>query len=121
MQPGVTLWTRLEPLDTSSRLGPSLEAPIADPLWLLHRQWQLGELEANDAGSPIAVTLTRAESPLSGYRAGDPRTAGGTRIDYNPAVLPLEPLIEAERVRGLPGVHRRLAAETGAHWLRLLK
>src|SRR6266498_2861167 len=113
MPASITTWGRLEPLDQSTDLDTSLSATIADPLWLLHRQWQLGELEANDAGSPIAVTVTRTESPLTGYRAGDPRKAGGTRIDYDPAAMPLEPLIEAERVRGLADLHRRLAAETG--------
>jgi hypothetical protein len=117
----ITTWNRLEPLDQSSDLEASLSAPIADPLWLVHRQWQLGELEGNDAGSPIAVTVKRTESPLSAYRLGDPRATGGSRIAYDPTALPLEPLVEAEKVRGLPHRHRRLAAETGAHWLRLLR
>jgi hypothetical protein len=121
MPPSVTTWSRLEPLDQSADLLDSLAAPIADPLWLLHRQWQLGELEGNDAGSPIALTLTRTESPLSAYRLGDPGGTAGRRIAYDPTTLPLEPAIEAERVRGLAGRHRRLAAETGAYWLRLLK
>lgn len=121
MPASITTWSRLEPLDQSSDLDASLSAPIADPLWLLHRQWQLGELEANDAGSPIAVTLQRSESALSGYRPGVPGLLGADPIDYDPTALPLEPLIEAERVRGLAGQHRRLAAETGAHWLRLLR
>jgi hypothetical protein len=121
MPASITTWSRLEPLDESADLDASLSAPIADPLWLLHRQWQLGELEANDAGSPIAVTVTRRESPLRAYRLGDPRTGTAARIAYDPAALPLEPLVEAEKVRGLAGRHRRLAAETGAHWLRLLK
>jgi hypothetical protein len=118
--PSITIWSRLEPLDQSASLHASLSAPIADPLWLLHRQWQLGELEANDAGSPIAVTLRRRESPLSGFRPGDPGGPGG-RVAYDPAAMALEPLVEAERVRGLASRHRRLAAETGAHWLRLLR
>jgi hypothetical protein len=120
MPSSIAFWGRLEPLDQSADLAASLAAPVADPLWLLHRQWQLGELEANDAGSPIAVTVRRTEAALAGYRPGDP---GGTaaRVGYDPAALPLEPLVEAERVRGLPGQHRRLAAETGAHWLRLLR
>jgi hypothetical protein len=120
MPSSITVWSRLEPLDQSADLEASLSAPIADPLWLLHRQWQLGELEANDAGSPIAVTVRRRESPLTGFRPGDPGGPGG-RIAYDPAAMALEPLVEAERVRGLADRHRRLAAETGAHWLRLLR
>jgi hypothetical protein len=117
----ITAWGRLEPLDQSTDLDRSLDAPIADPLWLLHRQWQLGELEANDAGSPIAATITRRESPVARYRPGDPGASGGRPVAYDPDAGPLEPLIEAERVRGLNNQHRRLAAETGAQWLRMLR
>ena len=53
----IITWDRLEPLDQTSDLRVALGAPIADPLWLLHRQWQLGELDGNDAGTPIAVTV----------------------------------------------------------------
>jgi hypothetical protein len=118
--PGITLWTRLEPLDTSSRLDVSLSAAIADPLWLLHRQWQLGELDANDAGTPIAVTIESSRLPLTRYRAGDPVTSAQRASAYDPAKHPLEPLVEGERVRGIRDRHRRLAAETGQHFLRLL-
>src|SRR5688500_3785628 len=108
MAASVVTWTRLEPVDQSSELGVSLAAPIADPLWLLHRQWQLGELDGTDAGTPIEVRIEHRAGPLSRIRTGDaaPR-------DYSPASLPLEPVVEAERVRGLSGRHRRLAAETG--------
>lgn len=77
------------------------------------------ELEANDAGSPIAVMVRRRESPLSGFRPGDPGGPDG-RVACDPAAMALEPLVEAERVRVLAGRRRRLAAETGAHWLRML-
>lgn len=121
MPASITTWLRLEPVDQTSDLRTSLAAPIADPLWLLHRQWQLAELAGDDAGSPIAVTVEHEQVPLSRYRPGDPARAGtATAIDYDPSRLPLEPLVESERVRGLDQQHRRLAAETGAHLLRLL-
>jgi hypothetical protein len=113
---GLTIWNRLEPLDSSSRLDDSLNARIADPLWLLHRQWQLGELDGNDAGSPVAVTVRRVAVPLARYRPD-----GSAPVEaYDPTVLPLEPVVEAERVRGVAGQQLRLSAEAGAHFLRLL-
>jgi hypothetical protein len=111
----IITWNRLEPLDQTSDLRVALGAPIADPLWLLHRQWQFGELDGNDAGTPIAVTIQTTATPLSRYRPGDAET-----VDWSPTDTPLEPLVEAERVRGLPEQHRRLAAETGAHFVRML-
>lgn len=121
MAVSITTWGRLEPVDQSTDLQTSLGAAIADPLWLLHRQWQFGELAANDAGTPIAVTVERTETPLNRYRPGDPRSTGGTTRAFDPGSMPLEPLVEAEGARGLPGQHGRLAAETGAHLLRLLR
>ncbi len=120
MPPGITLWTRLEPLDSSSRLEPSLSASIADPLWLLHRQWQLGELDGNDAGTPIAVTIESTRLPLTRYRPGHPAASAANASNYDPVKHPLQPLVEAEGVRMVKDRHRRLAAETGQHFLRLL-
>ena len=51
----VTTWTRLEPLPHSAELD--LEARIADPLWMLARQWQVGEFRGEDAASPVYVRL----------------------------------------------------------------
>ena len=111
----IITWNRLEPLDQTSDLRVALGAPIADPLWLLHRQWQLGELDGNDAGTPIAATVRTTATPLVRYRAGD-----AAATDWSPAETPLEPLVEAERVRGMAEQHRRLAAETGAQFVRML-
>ena len=40
----VTVWTRLEPHPRDGSMQRSLQAQVRDPLWLLARQWQLGEL-----------------------------------------------------------------------------
>jgi hypothetical protein len=121
MVASITTWFRLEPLDQSSDLQASLTAPIADPLWLLHRQWQIGELDANDAGSPIAIKIRYEQAPLSRLRAGPSGPGGPAVTDYDPSVAPLEPLVEAETVRGIPAQHRRLAAEAGLQFLRTLR
>src|SRR5687767_1670217 len=99
--PSVTTWSRLEPRARSGDMRPSLEARIADPLWLLGRQWQVAEFHGDDAGSPIAVRA-RAESVLvSRYRAG----TNGAAVDYSPA-RPLELVVEREPA----AVDRRRAA-----------
>ena len=70
MSASIVTWSRLEPVDQSSDLSVSLAAPIADPLWMLHRQWQFGELEGNDAGTPIEVRIEHRAVPLSRLRLG---------------------------------------------------
>ena len=49
----ITSWMRLQPLSRNAEMKTSLQARIYDPLWLLARQWQLGEFQGEDNGSPI--------------------------------------------------------------------
>ena len=50
-------WTRLEPVTATGDPRPGLEARVHDPLWLLARQWQLGEFAGEDAGTPLTVRV----------------------------------------------------------------
>ena len=51
---------QLDPTGTTAprrHPGTSLQAQIRDPLWLLARQWQVGEFAGDDAGSPVQAVL----------------------------------------------------------------
>src|SRR5215813_8350195 len=101
--PSITSWTRLEPrtrdpLDMS--LG--LQARVHDPLWMLTRQWQLGEFQAEDAGSAIIANLAATAAPLTGYSP-----AGGPAMSYDGT--PLESFVEREQVLLGAGAAPRLA------------
>lgn len=93
----LTTWSRLEVQPTSPDYTAALEARTADPLWFMARQWQFGEFNAEDAGTPIEVKLAGEHTSLSRFHAGafgkQPATAA---MDYDPARLPLEALVEAE-------------------------
>jgi hypothetical protein len=67
----VTVWTRLEPHPRDGSMQRSLQAQVRDPLWLLARQWQLGELAGEDAGSPVQATMSMQSRPLTGYAPND--------------------------------------------------
>src|ERR1019366_2033776 len=67
----VTVWTRLEPHPCDGSMQRSLQAQVRDPLWLLARQWQLGELAGEDAGSPVQATMSMQSRPLTGYAPND--------------------------------------------------
>jgi hypothetical protein len=56
-KPSITGITRLETQPTAIRLQAGLAAPLADPLWLLARQWQFNEFEGEDAGTPLGLTF----------------------------------------------------------------
>lgn len=118
--PALRTWSRLEPLPQSTGMQVALQAGVADPLWLLGRQWQFLEFAAEDAGTPIEVRITAETGMLSRYRAGTlvPGTGtGGDAVAYD-ASLPLEVLVEAEPVRA---VHPRVVADAGLHLGRMLR
>lgn len=67
LRPHLRSWNRLEGTPRKADFSRSLRAEIRDPLWMLARQWQYGEFEGEDAGSPInAEVLTKhyALNPL---------------------------------------------------------
>ncbi len=110
----VVLWSRLELLPETDDLAVGLQAPLADPLWLIGRQWQFSEFQGEDAGTPVAVHLAGEAAHLTRYSPGG---QGANPVDYQDLNLPLEVAVEREAVRA---VHPRLAAEAGEHLLRLL-
>jgi hypothetical protein len=72
----------------------SLQAQIRDPLWMLARQWQVGEFLGDDAGSPVQATLGVEMRTLTTYRPGTDDTA---TVAIDPA-LPVEVHVEREPV-----------------------
>ncbi|WP_458190061.1 hypothetical protein [Haladaptatus sp. NG-WS-4] len=118
----LTTWKRLEPRTRSEKLN-GRRAAVHDPLWLLGRQWQFGEFEGEDAGSPIKVSYSLESDAVTWYQLGDgePNTYSGAENEVS--APPLEALIEREAVRPEPKSGRvdiRQAAEAGEHFLRLL-
>ncbi|MBL8683807.1 MAG: hypothetical protein JNK05_31835 [Myxococcales bacterium] len=65
----ITYWNRLEPIVRSDAIVRSLRAEIRDPLWLLTRQWQLGEFQGEDAASPAWIEVHTSETPIDEWSA----------------------------------------------------
>lgn len=55
--PSITWWNRVEPRPSTGDLTSPLQAKLRDPMWLLSRQWQLGEFIGVDSGTPAWVQL----------------------------------------------------------------
>jgi hypothetical protein len=121
--PSITFWTRLEPFSRRDEIDAGLQARIHDPLWLLARQWQTGEFQGEDAGTPVQVRTRMERAPLARFHSG-PLT-GGPNLPGKPyrSELPLETLVEREAVQLAADPRRdlRLAAEAGLYFLRLLE
>ena len=118
----ITTWMRLEPHSRSAEMEAGLEMRIHDPLWMLARQWQFGEFQGEDAGTPVWATLNRIENHIELYLPG--AVTGHKESDvreYSPNV-PLEFLVEAETplAKDAMKANLRLAVEAGQQFLRLL-
>jgi hypothetical protein len=90
--PAIVAWNRIEARPRTNDFSRSLRAEVRDALWLLTRQWQMGELEAEDTGSPIDARLTTRRLRIDRVQLG-----GGPTQSYDDGV-PLEAVIERERV-----------------------
>ncbi|GIH15136.1 hypothetical protein [Rugosimonospora africana] len=82
-------WDRVEGSSHDDELDSGVEARIADPLWMLARQWQVGELRGDDAGSPAVARLNWTSIPLRSYRPG------GGPDEPMPTSSSLERMVEA--------------------------
>lgn len=121
----ITTFSRLEPEPLRPDVTAGATAPVQDPLWLLARQWQVGEFAGQDGGTPVLARWRGVAAPPTRFVAGPipPNTAlQAPRFDAMAA--PLETLVEragaplpttAETPEGL-----RLAVDTGRLFLRVL-
>ncbi len=108
----LTTWSRLEPHARTADISEGLAARIADPMWLLARQRQLGEFTGEDGGSPVFLDVWASWSRLTRYRPGHlaaGEDGSAEAVPYDPRSRPLEPLVEAELGGG---------AELGGRWWR---
>jgi hypothetical protein len=108
-------FVRAEPRTTSGDLEAGIAARVSDPLWLLGRQWQLGELLGEDAGSPVEIDLDAETAMISRFMR--PGQAGGT--PYDPTQLPLDALT-ADPMRSEIEWTGRLRIDTGRAFLSAL-
>jgi hypothetical protein len=116
IKPSITGFTRLETQPTTVSLKTSLQAPLADPLWMLARQWQFNEFQGEDAGTPIKLAFSVTGAEVDRFRSG----SDADNQDWQSLTsrgVPIETLVEAEPVWK---THPRLNGEAGLQLLRML-
>jgi hypothetical protein len=87
-KPGITIWNRLEGRPRADNFERALRAEVRDPLWMLCRQWQMGEFRGDDAGSPIFAKVHLETTRLRKYQS-----ANGP-VEEFPDSIPLEAQVE---------------------------
>jgi hypothetical protein len=106
---------RLEPIPRSQDFKRGLRAEIADPLWFLTRQWQMGEFIGHDGGSIAHGEIKWSSAQLAAYskhsRAEPQDIVTSFKNDS-----PLEVSVEKEKVN--PSL--RLRVQMGQNFERIL-
>jgi hypothetical protein len=124
-QPSITSWTKLEVRSRQADMRTSLNARVFDPLWLLARQWQVGEFQGEDAGMPVVARVRAQTTMLSRIHLGElPPNTMTQAAAYDPAQTPLEAMAERQPMRPASadeGRMLRLAVEAGLHFLLMLE
>ena len=110
-KPMIRGWNRLEGNPRKDDFDRSMRAEIRDPLWMLSRQWQFGEFQGEDAGSPINVDVLTEHYSLNRYAIK--RDGAEAYSDE----IPLEAQVEREVVPNDLGTQIMLAR----HLLKDLK
>jgi len=90
--PAITTWNRLEARPRSQTFDRALRAEVRDALWMLTKQWQMGEFRGHDAGSPVFAKLLFGTTRITKYRAG---TGAAQLLN---AATPLETKVERRPV-----------------------
>src|SRR5882672_9313532 len=89
-QASITGYNRLEGIPGSADYGKSLSAEIHDALWMLTRQWQMGEFDAEDAGSPVKTKVLVEQQTMTHMNTGN------NNVFPLDQAAPLEMVVEKE-------------------------
>ncbi|HEX6347298.1 hypothetical protein [Umezawaea sp.] len=115
--PGAEVLDQLVGRPRATEFTRALRAEVRDPLWLLTRQWQLGEFRGTDGGSPVTATYSVARTRPSRFRP-----FGGPPEDL-PTNRPLETVAERRRLTFAHGTEKiafDLRLAIGHRWFKLL-
>lgn len=110
-------WSRLEGRPETNNFDRALKAEVRDPLWMLTRQWQLGEFEGDDAGSPVIAKLCTSTIEVNKYKAN------GQSVQAFEKSVPFEAKVEQ---RPIPfstfqqDISLDLRLIMGRRWLKIL-
>jgi hypothetical protein len=105
MFPTVMMWNRVEGRPRATKdFDRALKAEVRDALWMLTKQWQMGEFEGDDAGSPVLAKIRMDTSELTKYQANDHPTQAF------PDTIPLEAQVE-QKIVPLEVFHQKISLD----------
>ncbi|HEX20105.1 MAG TPA: hypothetical protein ENG78_04730, partial [Acidiferrobacteraceae bacterium] len=111
------MFNRLEGRPRTHDFDRALCAEVRDALWMLTKQWQMGEFKGDDAGSPVSSKVYMEKTMLTKYR---PAQHAAEAFDDT---VPLETKVEQRKIPFLAGdleISLDLRLLMGRHWTKLL-
>lgn len=113
--PTVTLWNRLEGRPRSENFERAVKAQVRDALWMLSKQWQMGEFIGDDAGSPVLAKAHMETTRLTKYKGGN---ANAEELEQE---IPLEVKVENQSIafkQGNTEISLDIRLLMGRQWLK---
>ncbi len=113
--PTVTLWNRLEGRPRTENFDRALKAEVRDPLWMLSKQWQMGEFIGDDAGSPVLAKVHMETTELTKYKGGPAPT------EVLEKDIPLEVKVEHQEIafrQGTIDISLDIRLLMGRQWIK---
>ena len=117
LHPTIVMWNRLEGRPRTHNFDRALKAEVRDALWMLTKQWQMGEFNGDDAGTPVFSKVHITSSHLGSYSA-----AGKPEQVYEENV-PLEAKAEQKKIPFFMAdreINVDIRLQMGKYWLKLL-
>ena len=115
--PTVKLWNRLEARPRTNNFDRALKAEIKDALWMLSKQWQMGEFQGDDAASPVTAKIHIATTRLTKF------TYRNHPVESFTNEMPLETKVEQQKISlSWKGQQMRMdiRLQLGRRWLKLI-
>jgi hypothetical protein len=115
--PTLTRYNRLESRPRTDNFTRALRAEVRDALWMLCKQWQLGEFEGDDAGTPVSAKLHVEGQQIAKYQPF------GGAVEAFDRATPLERTVERRpillAIGGRP-LALDLRLQMGRRWLKMI-
>ena len=109
--PGIQNWNRLEPRPRSEDFDRTVRAEVRDALWMMTRQWQFGEFQAEDTGSAIFSRVNTKTSKINKYQLQD----------YTVQDINTNETLETNVEKETPEFDLLMRLEMGRHWENILR
>ncbi len=118
----VTKWAKIVPRRDTADPAVGLAARVADPLWMLARQYQFGEFTGDDGAEPVTVEVQVTWTPMTRWQPGDTPAGPVDGLLLDRTHQPIESLVEDDRALVGARVPRLTdVVEAGARLCRSLR